>query len=394
MSRKKLILILEILLIIFNTSSIFAYWASQISGDTDIANGSVSVGTWVDVPEGGTLVDEEVLVDLLSGDIVTQPDDVFVLPGDIDLSDNPDNTFEPVVDFQGTFEGNGNTISGFEIIEEGTDGTTSDYDYTSIFLHNPGTINNVIVENVEITLTDTTSVNNSTEVSVSGVLVGENEGVISNAEVRGSTIIVNTDISTSYRGTSTATALAGGLVGINRPTGVITNSYSQADLIFNVSGITSSSRDRTTSYVYAGGLVGQNQGTISYSYASGDVTTNISTSGSGTETVYTLTGGLVGYSAGNINHSFATGNIIVNGYANYTYYGHLYGYNNGGTYNTLRYASTQTFTGVSGTATDQYTSSSTTVANLQSASYLSSTLGFDFTNIWEAVLNSYPIIKQ
>lgn len=394
MSRKKLILILEILLIIFNTSSIFAYWANQISGDTDIANGSVAVGTWVDVPEGGTLVDEDILVDLLSGEIETQPDDVFVLPGDIDLSDNPDNTFEPVVDFQGTFEGNGNTISGFEIIEEGTDGTTSDYDYTSIFLHNSGTINNVIVENVEITLTDTTSVNNSTEVSVSGVLVGENEGVISNAEVRGSTIIVNTDISTSYRGTSTATALAGGLVGINRPTGVITNSYSQADLIFNVSGITSSSRDRTTSYVYAGGLVGQNQGTISYSYASGDVTTNISTSGSGTETVYTLTGGLVGYSAGNINHSFATGNIIVNGYANYTYYGHLYGYNNGGTYNTLRYASTQTFTGVSGNPTDQYTTSSTTVANLQSASYLSSTLGFDFTNIWEAVLNSYPIIKQ
>ncbi|MHB1564898.1 MAG: GLUG motif-containing protein [Leptospirillum sp.] len=117
----------------------------------------------------------------------------------------------------------------------------------------------------------------------------------------------------------------GGLVGYNNG-GTISYSYATG----NVSGTGSvgglvGCNNGTISYSYAtgnvsgssgvGGLVGTNSGTISYSYATGNV--------SGSSGV----GGLVGTNSGTISYSYATGNVI--GQNNAINVGGLVGYNNG-----------------------------------------------------------------
>ena len=91
--------------------------------------------------------------------------------------------------------------------------------------------------------------------------------------------------------TTTAAAYGGGLVGYGR--GTISNSYATGE-------VTASS-----SYSYSGGLVGYNKsgGTVSNSYATGGVTSSSSSSSHG--------GGLVGYneSGGTISNSYATGEV-------------------------------------------------------------------------------------
>jgi hypothetical protein len=90
----------------------------------------------------------------------------------------------------------------------------------------------------------------------------------------------------------------GGLVGLSR--GTITNSYATGEVTGNY---------------YVGGLVGSNYGTITDSYATGEVT--------GVDPV----GGLVGYNLyGTITDSYATGEVTGDDYA-----GGLVGYNEDGT---------------------------------------------------------------
>ena len=139
-------------------------------------------------------------------------------------------------------------------------------------------------------------------------------------------------------------------------------------------------------------------GTISQSYATGNVLNNVDTSAGflATVTINTYTGKLIGLNArsgGNVFEVFATGNehwklkeiqdTIFRSCCwkkSRKYIHSLYRLN------------TQTIT--SGYIQNSANTISTTIENLQSSVFLSETLGFDFVNIWEPVVGDYPILKR
>ena len=115
-----------------------------------------------------------------------------------------------------------------------------------------------------------------------GGLVGRNNGLIENSSVGNSTSVQNTYSS------GTMANNTGGLVGTNEMNGIIRSSYAAA--------VVSGYDGGNTGYV--GGLLGFNsQGSIENSYAIGNVIRGASS------------GGLVGFSTGTITGSYAAGNV-------------------------------------------------------------------------------------
>ena len=143
-------------------------------------------------------------------------------------------------------------------------------------------------------------------------LFGYNKGVIKNLGVENFTVNV------SY----SDDVYAGGLVGYN--SGSITNSYAAG----NVSATASSSSTTSYFYAYAGGLVGYNDGgSIMNSYATGNVSATATATYSST---YAYAGGLAGYnSGGSILNSYAAGEVSATA-DDSAYAGGLVGSNSGG----------------------------------------------------------------
>ncbi|MCD4827718.1 MAG: hypothetical protein K8Q99_08075 [Acholeplasmataceae bacterium] len=388
--KKSIITILLVILVISNFTITFAYWASNVSGPMSQNNSTVSIGNWTFVPPGSTVLTEEVSIDLLNGDLPLDGD--YVLVGDLDLSGYADNEFDPITNFTGTFEGNGYTIGGFSINNENTTPGTE----LGMFI-NTGTesvISNVNVSNVTVTQSDLSGGNNTNETTYVGVLVGANNGTISNVQVIGSEISGGNTVNGIF-GSSTLALYAGGLVGRNN--GVIINSYARVNVTLN-STISASWFGSSTSNVYVGGLVGYNAGTISKSYATGNVTNNMTASTSGwgaSNTINSHIGGLVGLntSGASVSLVFATGNITYTGTSTGTrYIGLVVGRNLGST-STLYRRTGQTITSPTYTQNTANTTS-TSITNLQSQTFLTNTLGFDFINVWESVVGDYPIIQD
>ena len=240
----------------------------------------------------------------------------FTLNGNIDASGtsswNAGAGFDPVGNasnnyYQGTFDGNGYTISNLTI-----DTTTSqDKAYIGLFGYTrDATLQDIGLVDVDIDGTYAGSIR-------AGGLVGYN---------------LNADITNSYvTGTigataTSSTAYAGGLTGYNygfsSSTSNITNSYATGTITATA----------TSGAAYAGGLVGYNyaydsgaSATITNSYATGNATANGSSG--------TYAGGLVGTNYGelggsvNISTSYATGAIQATSTSNIAYAGGLVGYN-------------------------------------------------------------------
>ena len=156
---------------------------------------TVNIGNWPFVPPGSTVLTEEVLIDLLNGDLPLDGD--YVLVGDLDLSTYENNEFDPISNFTGTFEGNGYTIGGFTINNTNTTPGTEIRECLLIQVLIQE-ISNVNVENVTVTQTDNSGGSNTNETTYIGVLVGTNNGTISNVEVLDSQInggnVVNSGI--------------------------------------------------------------------------------------------------------------------------------------------------------------------------------------------------------
>lgn len=384
MRKKYYILGLTVLLVILNLTTVYGYWAQYIAGNQTIASAQVYIGQW---SSGQVIDDEEELVEFLSGN--ADPTGDYVLTGDIDLTNNPDNTFEPIDSFSGTFDGNGNTITGFDIIDDDTNDNL-----TGIFVENTGTISNVVIEDVNITQNGDDNSSNADEQSYVGVLVGENQGIVENVQVSNITIESYNDSQTSsIFGSSSLDIFAGGLVGYNGVNGIIRNSYSHAD-VYMETDIDAGFISTTTAYTYAGGLVGYNEGEVSKSYATGDITSVVYDSSSrwGTTNVYNVAGGLVGYNSatGNIYDVFATGTITITSDFN-EYIGYVVGYNSNGTTSNMYRLNTQTYSPSNATLYNNATS--TSISNLQSSSYLTNNLNFDFINVWQEISNDYPILQ-
>ncbi|MFT9441147.1 MAG: MBG domain-containing protein [Acetobacter papayae] len=195
--------------------------------------------------------------------------------------------------FTGTFYGAGHTIANLTIADA-TD------QYVGLFgqLGAGAKIEDIglIQEVISSTYTNGASV---------GGLVGYNSG--------GTLLTVYTTGTVSGPQSATSTTSVGGLVGQNGDVGAsgntITSSYSTAAV---------SGGDTT----YIGGLVGWNSGTITSSFASGDVSSN------NTGNTYNFIGGLAGWNAsGTIKTSYATGNVsggnLAGGLVGQNHYGHI-----------------------------------------------------------------------
>ena len=393
MQKRRFVGILITLLVVFNLNTSFAFLETLIQGSSTSIQNSINVGQWFVIPPGAIEVTEEVLVGLLTGDPAYPADGEYVLTGDIDLSGTTE-TFEPIDNFTGTFSGNGFTIGGFEIDVTNVE----DQSEIGMFLNvgADASISDVYVSNVTVMQDDNNTDANANETTYVGVIVGNNQGTLSNIQVVGASINAENNVN-GFLGSGNMTLYAGGLVGRND--GIIINSYAQVNVTLN-SSVSSSWFSSSVGNVYVGGLVGYNAGSISQSYASGNVTSNIDTSTSGwgaSVTVNSYTGGLVGYnvSGGVVSEVFATGDLVLNTDTNSgnRYMGAVVGRNQGTTTSLYR-LDTATITANRTPTINTANTTATTITNLQSATFLTQYLSFDFVNIWQEVANNYPILKD
>src|SRR6516164_8968110 len=176
---------------------------------------------------------------------------------------NPDQTFTPIPNFAGLFDGQGQTIANLTI--------ASTAQNVGLFgtIGSSGVVRNVNLADVTVSGLGSQFV---------GVLAGTNAGTISN--------ISATDVAVSVG----ANGKGGGLVGLN--SGTIANASATGD----VAGVAG-----TNGFTTLGGLAAVNTGSISNSFASVAV---------GSPSVANLqAGGLVGNNSGTILSSVATGNV-------------------------------------------------------------------------------------
>jgi len=234
----------------------------------------------------------------------------YVLMNDITLT----KEWEPIEDFQGTFDGQGYSINNLYILKN------SNKQYAGLFgeVKRGTTIKNVTVNigvqgisavaseyyayagglvgygsNATITNCYVTGNVSATSTSFNrftyaGGLVGSFSGSITNCYATGNVSATSAAVNNATR--------AGGLIGAC--VGTITNCYATS----NVSAVSSS-------YVsYAGGLIGYgSNSTITNCYATGNV------SGKGEPSAYV--GGLIGESSGTITNCYATGNVSLGTHA-------------------------------------------------------------------------------
>ena len=280
----------------------------------------------------------------------------YILINDVDATSI--SNFTPIGDlnslFTGVFAGSGFTIRNLTI-------NLSTTEYVGLFGANSGTIENVTLEDVDITANkyigglvgynyNGTIENSSSSGSVKGTnkniggLVGYNTGTIENSSSSGSVeginmvgglvgnntvigTIENSSFSGNVSSSSASSNQVGGLIGKND--GMIEDSTSDGNVsgVFNVGGfvgdndntgiISNSSSSGNVSYSLsgAGGFVGNNKGTISNSSSSGDAKGD------------TQIGGFVGFNdnKATIDTSSSFGSVEANG----SFAGGFAGWNSG-----------------------------------------------------------------
>lgn len=184
-TKKHIILILLVINMLFSTGMSFAYWASSLSGNQNVGDGTLTLGDWYDgIPIFTT--DEFIQV-------ITTPNNsnTYVLARDLDFQNitPPEWTQTKDIVFLGSLDGNGKTISNVNLT-----------DYRGIFgILEGATIRNLTLDGITInyTLADNYTV---------GILAGRMQGtgnVIENIRIRNSSV--------------TNTILAGGVIGFASP---------------------------------------------------------------------------------------------------------------------------------------------------------------------------------
>lgn len=201
--------------------------------------------------------------------------DTVTLTADIDLDGAtwaiPSGTFE------GTFIGNGHTISNFTIQPD------SWTQYVGFFGKNSGDISDLTLANVTLrySMTDAGS--------YYGILAGYNYGDITNCHVSG-TISVST-------GGSSAAYDVGGMFGDNDGT------MDRCSAAVEITASAYKTKGNSTFNILCGGLVGRLDGDISNSFATGNVSAG-ATNGA-------RAGGFIGAGEGKLENCYATGNAYA-----------------------------------------------------------------------------------
>jgi filamentous hemagglutinin family protein len=321
------------------------------SGDFELQGGTFErfaggLGTAVNPYQ---IVDIHGLQGIGSGSLYT---DSFVLDNDIKgeatANWNSGAGFVPIANFSGTFNGQGNTISGLTIALPGSDnvglfGATG----PSSLIENVGLTNSTITGSsnvgVLVALNGGTVESSYASGSLSGIgevggLVGQNNGTVDSSYA--TTAVNGVDnfgglVGYNYYGLVENSYATGRVTGSNGLSGISGGGY------FGIGGLVGFMQGGTVESSYStgtvnggngvgfsgnwgvGGLVGLNDsGLVETSNASGSVTGTINTSGSNG------TGGLVGYNLGTIETSYALGPVTEGGVTTGTVsVGGLAGYN-------------------------------------------------------------------
>ncbi len=269
----------------------------------------------------------------LTGEYVIMNDLTPETPGYDDHNDPGTLGWLPIGDddepFTGSFDGQGNTISGLYI-------DRGDTDHVGLFgyLNEQAAVFDVMLEDVDVTGD-----------GMVGALAGENYGEINDSSATGTVSGDNrvgglvgrnrgtVDSSFAFVTVDGDGSFIGGLVGTNSQVSIVSNSYAMGDVNGNqnVGGLNGGNwgEDSTISNSYATGTVsgtdrnvggllgGNNEGLVSNSYAKGEA--------SG----YQEVGGLVGLNSdGTVSNSYATGDVSgtfarVGGLVGYNYRGTL-----------------------------------------------------------------------
>lgn len=93
--------------------------------------------------------------------------------------------------FTGTFDGNGFKISDFTIKASSFN---NEFPYVGLFGKNEGTIKNLILDNVICLTNGLVKINNSNVTLSCGILAGYNSGIVSNCQIKNSSIRISTTI--------------------------------------------------------------------------------------------------------------------------------------------------------------------------------------------------------
>lgn len=223
----------------------------------------------------------------LASDIAASPAGFYALANNYDASKDGTYTSAPIAEFDGIFNGLGNTISNLQIDYK------KQYDSIGLFaLLSGAKVSDVTLSNVEISAPKGEDV---------GGLVGDSENsLIQHARVTG-----------TVRGPNNPGSPTGGLVAVN--------DYGVVDSCSSAAKVRSAGQS-------IGGLVGYNTGVVTGSFSTG--TTN---GYGGTESERPIVGGLVGFNVGGtISNSYSKGKV-AGGYG--AGIGGLIGYNSGGLVN-------------------------------------------------------------
>lgn len=267
-----------------------AYELPRFSADNFALSGSADFIRGVgDNGYDGTLglVDIYGLQGLSSGYFNSDEDDPTVaLLNDIDASGTSgwsrgdDGTgFEPITNWNGTFDGGGFTISDLEMdSQEPSEGPEPAAAGLFTTISSDATVSDLRISNATIAG------------SAGGVLAATNDGTIRNVRIDGGSTLTTLGQST------------GGMVGVNY--GTIEDSFTDVAVTANI--------DNGSTYQDIGGFVGENYGLINRSHALGDVTVT-----NATDNLIITAGGFVGYaedsegSTSGISDSYARGNVDV-----------------------------------------------------------------------------------
>jgi hypothetical protein len=186
---------------------------------------------------------------------------------------DPSQTFAPIPNFAGLFDGQGQTIANLTIAS-----TTQNIGLFGT-IASAGEVRNLNLTNVSV------SANSSVNSQLVGTLAGTNAGTISNVSATGQVQVGSG-------------STAGGLVGQN-----LRRDRAGTDPALHRRPNLAAVAVSVAANASGGGLVGFNSGTITNAFATGDVT-----GAAGSNGITTL-GGLAAVNLGSISNSLASGDV-------------------------------------------------------------------------------------
>ena len=208
---------------------------------------------------------------------------VYALANDIDLGGM---AWTPVIDFSGTFDGNGHAIKNFIV----SDTTTTQ---AGFFAHLIGTVKNLTISNATIYT--------SAQSYQVGAIAGQSAGTIINCKAASNVII------TTYKGGKHNGQLAmGGILGYSTTGSTI--AYCENNATVNAAEVYDSNGNGKEGYV--GGIVGYlANGSVSYSVNNGSITIEKG----GKTNQYLTCGGIAGATTANWASAVTLESCINNG---------------------------------------------------------------------------------